>query len=127
MNLSIRPDRVAPPAAAYELAMLSESPARLLHTSGIIGSRPDGTIAGDVGEQAAEVWRTLGALLDDAGMTVSDIVSMTTYVVVGQELGPVMAARDAALAGHRCASTLITVPQLVQPDWLVEVSIIASR
>ena len=34
-------------------------------------------------------------------MTWTDLVSVTTYVVVGEELAPVMAARDRALQGHR--------------------------
>ena len=48
----------------------------------------------DVGEQAALVWRNIAAMLDEAGMVLSDIVSVTTYVVVGEPLAPVMAARD---------------------------------
>mgnify|MGYP000732910099 CR=1 FL=1 len=57
----------------------------------------------------------------------SDLVSYTTYAVAGQQLGPVMAARDAALQGHLCASTLITVPALVKPQWKVEVAVIAAK
>ena len=57
---------------------------------------------------------------------VTDIVSITTYVVAGQELGPVMAARDAAFGGHLAASTLVTVPALARPEWLVEVAVVAA-
>ncbi len=59
-------------------------------------------------------------------MTVTDVVSVVTYVVAGQDLGPVMEARDAFMDGHRSASTLITVPHLAQPEWLVEVSVVAN-
>jgi 2-iminobutanoate/2-iminopropanoate deaminase len=54
-------------------------------------------------------------------------VSATTYVVAGNDLGPVMAARDAAMAGHRPASTLVTVPALARSEWLVEIAVIAAR
>ena len=37
-----------------------------------------------------------------------------------------MTARDAFLAGHRAASTLVTVPELAQPHWRVEVAIVAA-
>jgi enamine deaminase RidA (YjgF/YER057c/UK114 family) len=37
-----------------------------------------------------------------------------------------MAARDAALDGHRAASTLVIVPALARPEWRVEVSIVAA-
>ena len=37
---------------------------------------------------------TIAAILGEAGMAMTDIVSMTTYVVAGEDLAPVMAARD---------------------------------
>jgi len=38
----------------------------------------------------------------------------------------VMAARDRAVGGHLVASTLITVPALVRPEWLVEIAVVAA-
>ena len=87
---------------------------------------PDGSVPTDLGEQAAVVWSNLVAILTEAGMAVTDIVAVTTYVVVGNELGPVMAARDAVFDGHVAASTLVTVPALVRPEWQVEVAIVAA-
>jgi len=126
VNRPIRPDGVAPPAAAYELAVVSDAGSRLLHTAGIVGTRPDGTIAADIGEQTAEAWNSIGAILGAAGFERTDIVAYTTYVVVGEQLGPVMAARDRFLAGHTAASTLVTVPELAQPHWKVEVAVVAA-
>jgi enamine deaminase RidA (YjgF/YER057c/UK114 family) len=60
-------------------------------------------------------------------MTPSDIVSMTTYIVHGESTPEVMAARDAALAGHRAASTLIPVIALARPEWKVEIAVVAAR
>ena len=88
---------------------------------------PDGTTPDDLAEQADVVWSNIGAMLRDAGMSPADIVSVTTYVVVGEELGAVMAARDAALGGHRAASTLVTVPALARPEWRMEIAIVAAR
>ena len=59
-------------------------------------------------------------------MGVKDVVAITTYVVDGGELGVVMAARDAAMAGHRPASTLVLVPSLARPEWLVEIALVAA-
>ncbi len=53
-------------------------------------------------------------------------MSVTTYVVAGEELGPVMAARDRAMAGHVAASTLVTVPALARPEWRLEVAVVAA-
>jgi len=36
-----------------------------------------------------------------------------------------MAARDTALGDHHAASTLVTVPELAQSTWRLEVAIIA--
>jgi enamine deaminase RidA (YjgF/YER057c/UK114 family) len=72
------------------------------------------------------VWDNLLTLLDAAGMTVSDTVSVTTFVVVGEDLPVVMAARDRAMAGHRPASTLVTVPALARPEWRMEIALIAA-
>lgn len=87
---------------------------------------PDGTTPDDVGEQAAVVWSNIAAMLDAAEMGASDVVSVVTYVVNGESLGPVMAQRDAFLGDHRAASTLVTVPALAQPTWRMEVAIVAA-
>ncbi|MEO0494005.1 MAG: RidA family protein [Actinomycetota bacterium] len=126
-NHVIDPDGIAPPAAAYAHAVVSDAPARMLHTSGVVPTRPDGTVATDIADQAREVWRTIGALLDDAGLAPTDIVSVTTYVVPGQDLGAVMAARDAVLDGHLAASTLVVVAELARREWLMEVAVVAVR
>ena len=120
------PPSIAPPAANYAHAVLSEAPARLLHTAGVVPVAADGSVPADLAEQAAVVWANIGAILAETGMGVSDIVSITTYVVAGEELGPVMAARDRALAGHVAASTLVTVPALARPEWRVEVAVVAA-
>ncbi len=89
-------------------------------------TRPDGTVPHDIGEQADTVWTNIAALLADAGMRPADIVSVTTYVVAGDDLGPVMAARDRFLGGRRVASTLVTVPALARPEWRVEIAVVAG-
>lgn len=126
MSTEINPSSIAPPAANYAHAMLTEGPARWLHTSGVVPTAPDGSTPGDIGEQAEVVWANIGAMLADAGMVPSDIVSVTTYAVAGQNLAPVMAARDRFLDGHRAASTLVTVPMLAQPQWKMEIAIVAA-
>lgn len=127
MNRSISPPSIAPPAANYVHAVLSEAATRWLHTSGVVPSASDDSTSDDIGAQAAVVWENIGAMLDEADMAPSDIVSVTTYVVAGEELAPVMTARDAFLGDHRVASTLVTVPALAQPQWLMEVAVIAAR
>lgn len=127
MNREINPSSIAPTAANYAHGILSTDAQQILHISGTVGTRLDGTISDDVGEQAEEVWRSISAICVEAGMSVDDIVSITTYAVVGQPLGGVMAARDRALGGRRVASVLITVPALVRPEWKMEIAAVAIR
>ena len=127
MNELVNPSSVGAPAAAYSLAVSSTAGSRMLHTSGIVATQADGSIAATVGEQATAVWSSLARICESAGFSLNDVVSYTTYVIVGQDLGAVMAARDAAFAGHKPASTLIVVPQLARPEWLVEIAAIAAK
>jgi enamine deaminase RidA (YjgF/YER057c/UK114 family) len=127
MNSEIAPTSIAPTAANYAHAILSEGATRIVHTSGIVPIAADGSVPTDLAEQAATVWSNLRAILESAQMTLNDVVSVTTYVVAGEPLGPVMAARDAALDGHRAASTLVTVPALARPEWRMEIALVAAR
>jgi 2-iminobutanoate/2-iminopropanoate deaminase len=127
MNRPVDPSSIAPPAARYAHAIVSDSPTRWLHTAGVVPTAPDGSTPDDIGEQAAVVWANIAAMLSEADMNAIDIVSITTYVVVGEPFGPITAARDEFLDGHLAASTLVTVPALAQPQWRMEVAIIAAR
>ena len=126
VNRAVTPSNIAPPAARYAHAVVSEAPGRILHSAGVVPIAPDGTVPADLAAQAVAVWSNIAAILAAADMVVTDIVSVTTYVVVGNELGPVMAARDAAFGEHVAASTLVTVPALVRPEWQVEVAVVAA-
>ena len=126
MNAEIRPAAIAPPAANYALAVLTEAPTRWLHTAGIVPVAADGSVPDELAEQARTVWANIAVLLANAGMAATDIVSVTTYVVAGEQLADVMSARDEFMDGHRAASTLVTVPALARPEWRVEVAVIAA-
>ena len=64
MNREITPPSIAPPAANYAHAVLSEQPSRWLHTSGVVPTASDGSTPEDVGDQAAVVWRNIAVMLD---------------------------------------------------------------
>ena len=122
----IQPQEIAPPAAQYAHAILTTGAGRWLHTSGVVPTRPDGAVPASIEDQAEVVWANISAMLAEAEMSVNDIVSVTTYAVVGQPLAGVMAARDRVLGDHRAASTLVTVPALARPEWLMEIAVIAA-
>lgn len=129
MNREINPASIAPPAANYAHAVLSEGPQQILHVSGVVGTRPDGSMPEDIEDQATAIWANIGAILAEAGMAISDVVSITTYVVADFMacLPEVMAARDQAMSGHRAASTLVTVPALARTAWKMEIAVVACH
>lgn len=131
MNRQLRPANVAAPAASYSLGVEVPSNSRLVVTSGIVPTRPDGTTPSSIGDQADLVWSVIADVLAEGNMALSDIVSVTTYVVASsrltEDLREVMLSRDRALAGHLAASTLVTVPALARPEWKMEISVIAAR
>lgn len=129
MNRQVTPASLAPPAANYALAVVSEDARRWLHTSGIVPICFDGIISTEISEQADVVWKNLLTILTEAAMHVDDVVSITTYVVADHlaALPQVMASRDQALGGRRVASTLVTVPALARPEWKLEIALVAAR
>lgn len=135
MQRAINPAEVGPPSANYSLATEVVNPTRMMYTSGIGPVGADGDVPEAMSDQVDMVWSTLLALLDDANFEVTDVVSVTTYVVIpspddgntlSSRLATAMEGRDANLAGHRCASVLVPVPALATPSWKLEVAVVAA-
>jgi 2-iminobutanoate/2-iminopropanoate deaminase len=127
MNNELSPQGVAAAAASYALGVRTTAGSDVVYTAGIVPTSPDGSVPNALIDQATEVWKTIGAVLAEADMTFTDIVSYTTYAVDGEDLSLIMAARDTALAGHRAASTLIVVPRLARPEWRLEIAVVAAK
>jgi enamine deaminase RidA (YjgF/YER057c/UK114 family) len=123
----INPALVSAPAANYAHAILSENATAWLHTSGVIPIAPDGSVPAGIVAQAEVIWANIAAMLAEANMAPNNVVSVTTYVTPGHDLGPIMAIRDNALDNHHAASTLVVVPELARPEWLMEIAVIAAR
>lgn len=125
---------MAAPAARYAHGVHVPAGSELIITSGIVPTRHDGSVPAKIDEQAGVVWQNILAILGEGKMSAGDIISVTTYVVhssdhdeMAMRLKLVMAARDTALGRHLAASTLVTVPALAKPEWLMEISVLAAR
>jgi len=126
MNTEITPHTIAPPAANYAHAVLVTNPSRTLYMSGVVPTQLDGTVPQSLHEQTEVVWRNIVAILTEAKMAVTDIVSITTYVIDGEPVNEVMAVRDRVLGDQRVASTLVAVPALARPAWRLEIAVVAA-
>ena len=131
ISRELKPVELAAPVAAYAHGVHVPAGHELIVTSGVVPTRRDGSVPANIGEQASVVWQNISAILAEGSMTISDVVSVTTYVVnsdgLADQLKIVMAERDFAMGGHRAASTLVTVPALAKPEWLMEISVLAAR
>tara|TARA_Y100000996_G_C22336369_1_gene566670 strand:+ start:246 stop:629 length:384 start_codon:yes stop_codon:yes gene_type:complete len=127
MNYQINPRVISPPAANYSHAVLSTNPQKMLHTSGVVPATTDGSTPVTIREQANLVWLNITEILREAHLELTDIVSIATYVVSGNDLGEVMHSRDLQLGDHKPASTLIVVSELANPEWKMEIAVVAIK
>ena len=76
-------------------------PARVLHASGQVGVRADGSSSPDFGEQCEQALRNLLGLLAAARMGPEHVAKLTCYVVGNQKLDAMYEARRNCFPGSR--------------------------
>jgi enamine deaminase RidA (YjgF/YER057c/UK114 family) len=112
------------PGAAYTQAIEVSGATRALYISGQVGQRIDGTIPDDVVEQSRVAWQNLEAQLKAAGMTLDNLVTITTILPNHGDVAAVREVRGKVPGDRKPASTLI-VGGLANPAWKIEVEGIA--
>ncbi|RFS87349.1 RidA family protein [Actinomadura spongiicola] len=98
---------------------------RLLFVSGTMGLDPTGTPGATLDEQLDLIWNNLRTILASAGMTVDNIVRLTSYLRDAAYAEANAAARTKALGGRIVPTTAIVAQTLVS-DWLVEIEVVAA-
>jgi enamine deaminase RidA (YjgF/YER057c/UK114 family) len=102
---------------------------RLIYLAGQVANTPDGAVAGvgDWKRQAEHVYANIGNVLQAAGASPAQAVKETTWVrdiASWRQHGT--AVRRAFYQEDYPASTLVEIPGLASPDFLVEVEVIAA-
>jgi enamine deaminase RidA (YjgF/YER057c/UK114 family) len=120
------PLSIAPPSSAYAHGVSAPVNARWLHISGQVGLNDDGTLAGDAEAQMETCWHRIFMILEDAGMTKTNIVKVTVFITDAGLVSTYRAVRDRRLEGHLTASSLLVVSALADPEWLVEIEAVAA-
>ena len=121
------PTSIAAPASCYSHGAEAGPNACWLHVSGQVGTNADGTIAEGIEAQIHRVWQNTLAVLEEAGMGVTDIVKVNTLLMDRAHLAMMREIRDSYLGDHPVASTLFIVAGLAHPDWLIEMETIAAQ
>jgi 2-iminobutanoate/2-iminopropanoate deaminase len=113
------------PVAAYTQAIEVSGPTRTLYISGQVGLRMDGSIPDDIVEQTRLAWQNLEAQLKAAGMTLDNLVKITTILPNFDDLAAAREGRSKVLGDRKPTSTLI-VGGLANPAWKIEIEGIAA-
>jgi 2-iminobutanoate/2-iminopropanoate deaminase len=100
---------------------------RRLVTSGTPGLATTGELPKDVTAQAELAWQHIIRILERAGMTVTDIVKVTQYLTRADDIAAYAKVRKRFLGDTKPASMLLVIPQLVRPDFYVEIEILAAK
>jgi enamine deaminase RidA (YjgF/YER057c/UK114 family) len=127
MKHTIHDIGVARQIGAYSDAIEVGPNLRWLLTSGTPGLATDGDLPKDISGQTELAWKHVISMLEQAGMTVADIVKVTQYLTRAEDIAAYGKVRTRFLGDVRPAAMLLVIPQLVRPDFLVEVEIVAAK
>jgi enamine deaminase RidA (YjgF/YER057c/UK114 family) len=119
---------VASQIGSYSDAIEAKPNLRWLMTSGTPGLTVNGDgLPKDITGQAELAWQHIIGILGKAAMTVTDIVKVTQYLTRADDIAAYAKVRTRYLGQARPAAMLLVIPQLVWPEILVEVEIIAAK
>lgn len=121
------PGDMPPPFASYSHGVVVKAGADLVFCSGQLGIRPGQPVPEDAGEQAELCFRNVQSILEAAGMSLTDVVRINSYVTDRAYMQPYMAVRDRLFPKPSPASTLMIVSGFSREEFKVEVEVIAAR
>ncbi len=102
----------------------------IVFVSGQVSQGLDGEIVGkgDIRAQAEQVFKNIQSVLEAAGSGL-DLIGKTTVLTTDLDYRPeISAVRDQVFEpfGYVPASTFMVVTSLANPDWLVEIEVVAA-
>jgi enamine deaminase RidA (YjgF/YER057c/UK114 family) len=110
--------------------VVTASGGRTIYISGQVAANAKGEIVGkgDLKAQTAQVFENLKIALASAGAGPKDVVKATIFAVnfKTEDIPTIRDIRNAFFAGvEPPASTLVGVSALANPDWLIEIEVVA--
>ncbi len=118
---------VAKQIGTYSDSVEVPANSRWLLTSGTPGLAVDGSLAPDITGQAEAAWAHIVTMLAAADMGVEDLVKVTHYLLHASDIPDYAKVRSKFLGDARPASMLLIVPELVRPEFLLEIEAYAAR
>lgn len=99
-----------------------DNPGSLIFLSGQLSRDADGKLVGpsDMAEQTRQAIRNMRTVLETAGGSLSDIVSIVVYTTDIRQFKEIVAARMEFFADKLPTSTIVEVNHLADPGLLIE-------
>jgi 2-iminobutanoate/2-iminopropanoate deaminase len=120
------PAELFPPYRGYVHAAEIVGASRVLFISGLNGYEQDGASMPEGFEEQAEmIWKHIHTILASAGMDVSNLVSLRTYLADPKYDEPNARMRARQLGSHRVSSTVVCC-QLLETKWKLEIEAVAA-
>ena len=118
------PDSVPAPVGNYSLGLELPAGARILFISGQIPEALDGEVPQAFEDQCNLVWDHIFAILQSAGMSVTNLVKVTTFLV-DREYGDANGRIRRERLGSHAPALTVMVAQTLDPKWLLEIEALA--
>lgn len=121
------PKGVYAPPANYSQAARVPGGSDLLFISGQGPQNLHGetVVIGDMSAQAEQVFKNLQAILAAHGASFANVIKATIYITDMSRLAEFNAVRAKYYGDAGPASALVEVSALVDPEWMIEVELIA--
>jgi enamine deaminase RidA (YjgF/YER057c/UK114 family) len=99
-----------------------DNPTSLIFLSGQLSRDADGNLVGpgDMAEQTRQAIRNMRTVLEAAGGSLSDIVSIVVYTTDMRQFKEIVAARTEFFIDKLPTSTIVEVNHLAEPGLLIE-------
>ncbi len=114
----------APPVGAYSQVVEVSGVSRTVYISGQVAADANGKIPEDFAAQCRKVFSNLQAQLSAAGMSLDNVVKLTTILPDLANIGEMRGIRNEIMGNRKPASTLI-VAGLASPQFKIEIEAIA--
>jgi 2-iminobutanoate/2-iminopropanoate deaminase len=116
---------IYPATPDYVHALEVRNPTRFLYVSGTMGLDERGIAGKTLSDQLVLIWSNVRTILASAGMSVDNVVRVTSYMRDPSYADENQNARVEALKGRIVPTTALVV-QTLMADWLVEIEIVAA-
>ena len=128
-NIITNPSTVNPPTSSYSQAVrVPIGDTSLIFISGQVARDPKGNLVGkgDIRKQTEQIFKNIGAILKANNATFGDVVKATIFVTDIAQRPEITEVRKQYFTHDPPASTFVEVRRLTNPDWLIEVEVIAA-